>query len=186
MGIYDAMNKAVARAKGEWLYFLNAGDRFADALVLADLAAVIDSTTQPTRQPSVVYGDVVYFGERGQRRKRFQWLTRQRLLFGDLCHQAAFVRRELFAQHGNFDIRLRYNADFDWFIRVFKAQAPLRYVARDIALFHDAGAHATDNERCELERDQVRASYCPRPLWLLGHWALRLELKLRRVLGETT
>lgn len=180
-GIYDAMNKAVSRAAGEWVFFLNAGDRFADPGVLADISAELDSADQA---PGVVYGDVVYFGMKGQRRKRFHWLTRQRLIFGDLCHQAAFVRRNLFNRFGQFDLNLRYNADFDWFIRVFRSGTRLRYLQRDIALFHDAGAHVIAHEASETERDRVRARYMPRPLWFAGHLALRSELKLRKWLGQ--
>lgn len=185
-GIYDAMNKAVAQASGEWLFFLNAGDRFADQNVLGDIAAKIDSAMNRSASPAVVYGDVLYFGKRGQRRKSFHWLTRRRLLFGDLCHQAAFVQRRLFSKHGAFDISLRYNADFDWFIRVFRAREPLHYVARDVALFHDEGTHVVNRANCEAERDVVRGRYCPRWLWILGHWALRLELKVRRMVGQAT
>jgi len=180
-GIYDAMNKAVDRARGHYLFFLNAGDRFADANVLFDAATALDSGTQPT---DCLYGDVVYFGARGERRKRFHWLTRQRLLFGDLCHQAAFVRRDMFEAFGKFDLSLRYNADFDWFIRIFHKGARLHYLHRDIAHFHDAGAHALAHEASEAERNRVRARYLPRLLWLIGHWALRIELKLRRWRGQ--
>jgi glycosyltransferase involved in cell wall biosynthesis len=183
-GIYDAMNKAVARATGKWLFFLNAGDRFADARVLADVAAWIDAAEKGGKPPALLYGDVVYFGEQGQRRKRFNWLTRRRLVYGDLCHQAAFAQRALFLQHGNFDISLRYNADFDWFIRVFNAKEALLYIERDIALFHDAGAHVLNHERCEAERDVVRARYCPRYVWLAGNFLLRVVLKLRRHFGQ--
>lgn len=185
-GIFDAMNKAVDNATGEWLFFLNAGDEFADSLVLADIATAIDAVASQPKPSALVYGDVVYFGTKGQRRKRFHWMTRNRLVFGDLCHQSAFVQRRLFRKYGDFDITLRFNADFDWFIRIFKSPEPLLYIARDIALFHDAGAHVIHHASCEAERDRVRARYCYRPLWLLGHWALRVELKLRRLLGETT
>lgn len=183
-GIYDAMNKAVAAATGDWLFFLNAGDRFADDGVLASVAAEIDSAIGQGAVPDVVYGDVVYFGELGSHRKRFNWLTRRNLVYGDLCHQATFVRRALFARHGGFDTTLRYNADFDWFLRVFKAGASLQYLRRDIALFHDGGAHVVNHGRSEAERNSVRARYCARPQWLLGHWALRCELRLRRLLGD--
>jgi glycosyltransferase involved in cell wall biosynthesis len=182
-GIYDAMNKAVTAATGEWLFFLNAGDQFADPKVLADIAAAVDKANAA---PSVVYGDVMYFGDSGKRRRRFNWLTRKRLLFGDLCHQATFVRRDLFGTLGAFDTTLRYNADFDWLIKAFQHGARLQYVPRDIALFHDAGAHVLNREKCEAERNVVRARYCQRPLWLLGHWALRLELRIRRHFGKST
>jgi putative colanic acid biosynthesis glycosyltransferase len=180
-GIYDAMNKAIARASGEWLYFLNAGDAFADAHVIADVQRAIEAV--PAAE--LVYGDVVYFGDTGERRHRFHWLTRRRLLFGDLCHQAAFARRGLFHRHGTYDISLRWNADFDWFVRVFRAGARLQYLHRDIARFHDAGAHVQAAERTLIERNQVRARYLPLRLWRAGNLALRFELRLRRLLGQT-
>lgn len=180
-GIYDAMNKAVGLATGDWLFFLNAGDAFADAGALADVAAAI--MANPSAE--IIYGDVVYRGAKGDRRKRFHWLTRRRLLFGDLCHQAVFVRRELFDSIGSFDAGLRWNADFDWFVRAFRAGAHLHYLQRDIALFDDGGAHVQAGARSEAERNQVRVRYLPLPLWRLGNWALRVELKLRRLAGQT-
>jgi len=179
-GIYDAMNKAIALARGEWLFFLNAGDAFADARVLADVTSAMDAA--PAAE--IVYGDVMYFGERGERRHRFHWLTRRRLLFGDLCHQAVFSRRSLYLRHGLYDLRLRWNADFDWFLRVFRAGALLKYIPRDIARFHDAGSHVQHAERTLVERNLVRQRVLPLPIWRLGNWALRVELKLRRLAGQ--
>lgn len=180
-GIYDAMNKAVRLARGEYLYFLNAGDRLADAHVLRDIA--LAAAAAPANA-DIVYGDVVYFGDRGERRRRFHWLTRGRLVYGDLCHQAAFARRALFERHGDFDTALRWNADFDWFLRVFDAGATLRYVPRVVAWFHDAGAHVQARARSEAERDAVRARRVSRLRFRLGNGLLRVELKLRRLLGQ--
>lgn len=179
-GIYDAMNKAVALARGEWLFFLNAGDAIADQRTLFDVALAIDIAPGV----DVVYGDVLYCGERGVQRRRFHWVSRRRLLFGDLCHQAAFVRRDLFGRCGLFDTSLLYNADFDWFLRVFHGGARLRYVHRDVARFHDAGTHVQAGARHVNERNKVRARYLPLPLWQLGNWALRVEFKLRRMAGQ--
>lgn len=179
-GIYDAMNQAIASARGEWLYFLNAGDAFADEHVLADVARHIEQSADA----ELVFGDVVYFGDRGERRRRFHWLTRRRLLFGDLCHQAAFMRRNLFQRQGVYDTSLRWNADFDWFLRAFRSGADLRYLPRDIARFHDAGSHVQAAERCAAERNAVRERYIPMPLWRLGNLALRVEHRLRRMAGQ--
>jgi glycosyltransferase involved in cell wall biosynthesis len=177
-GIYDAMNKAVRLARGEWVYFLNAGDRLADEKTLADLVAA----ARP--QDGVVYGDVVYFGDHGERRKRFDWVTPGNLVYGDLCHQAAIARRRYFTEVGPFDLAYRWNADFDWLLKVVDTGAGLRYVPRDVAWFHDAGAHVANAQKSEAERDIVRAHHCsPRWRWLLGHGLLRARLKLRRIFG---
>lgn len=180
-GIYDAMNKAIDLATGDWLYFLNAGDAFADADVLADVKATVATQAQA----EVLYGDVAYFGVRGERLRRFHWLTRRRLLFGDLCHQAAFVRRALFDRHGRYDTTLRWNADFDWFLRVFAAGARLHYMHRVIARFHDAGAHVQAAQRSAAERHLVHARHVSAWLWKLGNLALRVEHRLRRLAGQT-
>jgi glycosyltransferase involved in cell wall biosynthesis len=176
-GIYDAMNKAVRIARGEWVYFLNAGDRLADPRTLADLVAA----ARP--EDGLVYGDAVYFGDRGERRKRFDWVSPRNLVYGDLCHQAVIARRRLFGKVGPFDLAYRYNADFDWLLKVVATGAGMRYVPRDVAYFHDAGAHVAAAQKSEAERDVVRAPHCPRWRWLLGHGALRVRLKLRRSLG---
>ena len=183
-GIFDAMNKALALATGEWVFFLNAGDAFADASTLADVAAALHA--DPGAAPDILWGDVLYVGAAGTRRRRFHWVTRRRLLFGDLCHQAVFVRRSLFNRVGPFDAALRWNADFDWFVRAFRAGVRLRYLPRDIARFDDGGAHVQAGVRSEAERNTVRARYLPLLPWRLGHLALRAELKLRRILGQTT
>lgn len=180
-GIYDAMNKAVKRARGEYLLFLNAGDRFSDNAVLTDVSAALD---REESRAELLFGDVVYFGKNGLRRKRFHWLTRSKLVFGDLCHQAVFSHRDLYTRYGAFDLAYRYNADFDWFIRVFNGGTRPQYVHRDIVHFHDAGAHVLAGEACRKERDIVRMKYSGRRAWLLGHWKLRVELKLRRIFGQ--
>jgi glycosyltransferase involved in cell wall biosynthesis len=186
-GIYDAMNKALALASGEWLFFLNAGDAFADPATLADVAAALQRAGEEggAGAPDILWGDVLYVGARGERPRRFHWVTRRRLLFGDLCHQAVFVRRALVARIGNFDASLRYNADFDWLLRAFGAGARLQYLRRDIARFDDGGAHVQAGASSAAERNLVRARHLPLPLWRLGNWALRLELKLRRLAGQT-
>lgn len=182
-GIYDAMNKGIGLARGRWVFFLNAGDAFAAPGTLQALRPLLQETG--ARAPEIAYGDVLYVGpSRGERRRRFHWVSRRTLLFGDLCHQAVFVRRDLFARLGLFDDSLRYNADFDWLLRAFRAGVRLRYVRQDIARFDDGGAHVQNHEKSQQERLRVRARHLPLPLWWIGHWALRAELKLRRALGQ--
>jgi glycosyltransferase involved in cell wall biosynthesis len=179
-GIFEAMNKALALSRGRWLYFLNSGDAFADPSVLTRICEVLDRT--PNEE--IVFGDVIYRGPHTERLRRFHWLTPGRLLFGDLCHQGTFCRHDLFERIGGFDTSLRYNADFDWFLRAIRAGAAMRYVPLVIAHFDDGGAHVQAGQRHAEERDRVRARHLPLPLWRLGHFLLRAELKLRRLAGQ--
>lgn len=179
-GIYDAMNKAVNLCSGRWLYFLNAGDLLYDDQVLHDVFLKI-TESDISSNTGVVYGNVVYYGDSGSRRKRFDWLKPHNLVYGDLCHQAAFSRRELYLGLGMFDKTLRFNADFDWFLRVFASGAGGMYIDRDVAFFHDKGAHVLNSVASEAERDIVRLRYVSRIKWLLGHWALRFQFKLKKI-----
>jgi glycosyltransferase involved in cell wall biosynthesis len=107
-GIYDALNKGIALATGEWLYFLGADD----ALVDVDVFSSIFSQQYDSK---FLYGDVAYgdtgkiYG--GEFTKRM--LTRQ-----NICQQGIFYRVELFKTLGNFD--LKYQLLADW---VFNMQA---------------------------------------------------------------
>jgi len=179
-GIFDAMNKAVSRARGHWLYFLNAGDAFASPDVLT---RVCEALRSPLKE-GILFGDVMYRGPDRELLRRFHWMTPSRLLFGDLCHQGTFSRREAFDRIGGFDASLKYNADFDWFLRAIRAGVGMRYLPLLIAHFDDGGTHVRAAERHTAERNLVRARYLPLPAWRIGHGLLRLELKLRKLLGQ--
>lgn len=115
-GIYDAMNNAMEKAKGDYLIFLNAGDTFHSAETLATLANVI----MDNDYPGVVYGQTNlvdsqrrYLGPRHLTAP--DELTLQSFAQGMLvCHQAFVVLRKL-AQP--YDLRYRFSADYDWCIR---------------------------------------------------------------------
>jgi glycosyltransferase involved in cell wall biosynthesis len=115
--VYDAMNRGVGMATGEWLYFLGADDTLYDAETLARVATFIGE-----HQPSdLVYGDVLW-GSTGSRYAGVFDLDR--LLFErNICHQAIFYRRELFASIGPYNLRYRICADWDFNIRCFSNPA---------------------------------------------------------------
>lgn len=118
-GLYDAMNKGIDRATGDYLCFLNAGDTFHSETALSDLVATLPEGALP----DVVYGEtaLVDAGRNFLRMRRLSapehltWRSFQKGML--VCHQAFFARREL-AEH--YDTAYRFSADFDWCIRIMK------------------------------------------------------------------
>lgn len=161
-GIYDAMNKGVQMAQGEYVFFLNSDDALHDPDVLADMAHAMDM--QP--DADLLYGNVVYTYPDRRVLRTFAHIDSHSLLVEDLCHQAAFARRSLFDRVGTFDCRFRINADYDWFIRVFQSGAHTCWIDRRVALFSVGGAHVQDVRKLAYERRQVRLQYMtPFALW---------------------
>lgn len=179
-GIFDAMNKAVALACGEWIYFLNAGDAFADNAVLADVAAGVDA--HPTAE--LLWGDMIYFGPAGEWLRRYRHVRRSTLVFDDLNHQAVFARRGLFERLGRFNLDFRTSADYDWLLRAFRSGATTHYMRRVIARFEVGGFHTADRAALVAEQRASRLQYVtPDALWL-GSQLARVRRRWRIAIGH--
>ena len=128
-GLYDAMNKGIARATGDYLCFLNAGDSFHTPDVLEKMVASIADREQ---LPDILYGETSEVNEERQfvRMRRLQapekldWRSFRNGML--VCHQAFFAKREIAP---SYDLTYRLSADVDWCIRVMK-------VSKDIVNTH--------------------------------------------------
>lgn len=124
-GLYDAMNKGLEMARGEYVVFLNAGDSFASPDTLSHYAAA--AAAAATGAPDIIYGDTVLVdsGDNvlGPRHLQApQLLTKESFSHGMLvCHQAFMVRREIAPL---YDMRYRFSADYDWTVRCIEATEP--------------------------------------------------------------
>lgn len=115
---YDAINKGIARASGEVIGFLHADDRYADAEVLARIAAAFADPTV-----DAVYGDLVYVSQTDTDRVIRYWRAGEyrpaRLRRGWMPpHPTLYLRRALYERHGGFDLRYRIAADYDLMLRL--------------------------------------------------------------------
>lgn len=118
-GIYDALNKGVARASGDVVGFLHADDVFAGTDVLAWVAAAFADPTV-----SAVYGDLQYVRKDDVSQVVRHWqsspFSRQQLEWGWMPpHPTLYVRREWYERIGGFDTRYRIAADYFSILRLF-------------------------------------------------------------------
>ena len=113
-GLYDAMNKGIRLATGDYVCFLNAGDELHED---DTLQLIVHSLTGLTELPDVIYGRTAIVDEEGHflRMRRLEPpenLTWRSFSQGMLvCHQAFFARRDRAVP---YDLRYRFSADFDW------------------------------------------------------------------------
>ena len=124
-GLYDAMNKALNMATGDYILFLNAGDKFHSTKVLTTVAKVAKENMKENKIPAVVYGDTEIVDDKGiflHRRHlsppdKLSWKSFKHGM--TVCHQAFFARVDL-AVKAQYNLSYRFSADFDWCIRVMR------------------------------------------------------------------
>lgn len=125
-GLYDAMNKALDLASGDYILFLNAGDKLNSKECLAQVAQKIEEVEDDL--PAVVYGYTNLVDKKGNflrpRRlappAKLTWKSFKRGML--VCHQAFFARTDL-AKRQPYDLRYKYSADFDWCVRILHEAA---------------------------------------------------------------
>jgi glycosyltransferase involved in cell wall biosynthesis len=125
-GIYDAMNKGLSIAEGEWIIFLNAGDQLADSGVLSNFCAPPDA--------DLAYGDAVILRPDGAR-PVFKAKPLEEMWKG-ICfsHQSLFTRKHI-AKKLRFSTRFKVVSDYDWYVRALSSGAKahsLNYVVSEI------------------------------------------------------
>ena len=164
-GVYDAQNKGIRLAHGEYCYFLNAGDTFcADDVLERMFSPNSLIASSPNRQPDILYGNEIIVDGNGQRSGIARGVENPS--FVDLynsCmkHQASFIHRSLFDKYGMYDADMRICSDFDWFFRViaFHDDVTLLYRDVDVAYFENTGLSYHSPELCAKERQQILDRY---------------------------
>lgn len=146
-GLYDAMNKGIARAKGRYIMFLNAGDALADDTVLARMAELA------RENPGVIYGQTQLVNAAREVIGKRHLTAPKRLTVNSflrgmvVCHQAFVVRRDLVPQ---YDLRYKLSADYDWCINVLKRSTANAYVGRTPVISYLAEGMTTRHHRASL------------------------------------
>lgn len=164
-GVYDAQNKGIRLAHGEYCYFLNAGDTFCNEHVLELIFKPLTFNLSPlTSTPDILYGNEIIVDGNGKRvgiARGVKNPTFVDLYNSCMKHQASFIRRSLFDKYGMYDADMRICSDFDWFFRViaFHDDVTLQYKDVNIAYFENTGLSYHSPELCTHERQQILDRY---------------------------
>ena len=163
-GLYDAMNKGIDRATGDYLVFLNAGDVFPSDDTLEYVEGCVG---EGENLPGVLYGDTDIVNDEGRflrhRRlsspKKLNWRS---FKWGMLvCHQSFYARTDI-ARQIHYNLHYRLSADVDWCIRIMKEaqqrHLPLRNVNAVITNYLDGGMSVQNHKASLKERFEVMRS----------------------------
>ena len=178
-GLYDAMNKAIDRAHGDYLIFLNAGDVFAAPDSLARIAS------KAQEGADVVYGQTQLVDTNrqvvGMRHltapEHLDWKSFKNGML--VCHQA-FVPKRAICEH--YDLNYRFSADYDWCIRVLRKSSSCAYVGNEpiVSFLSDGGLTKENHKRSLKERYNIMCQYYGTVPTMLRH----LKFAVRHLINK--
>jgi glycosyltransferase involved in cell wall biosynthesis len=165
-GIFDAMNRGLARCKGTYVHFLNAGDLFASPHVLSTAAVAL--STHP--ETDLLYGDVYCPNSERPYSLQPSRPTPFTLFRGTVCHQAWFLRTDAYRAVGGFDLTLRYKGDYDVLCHLLlKRHICARHESFCVAVYLGGGYSELNSEKSKTEFIKVQRRYMsPLRVWWYG------------------
>ena len=158
-GLYDAMNKGLKLAKGDFIWFMNAGDEINDKETVSRIAQSVVRESLPV--PDVLYGDTYFVDNEGEIQglrseitphrlpKNIKW---QDMKLGMLvCHQSFIVRKSIAPLYMENNL----SADVDWEIECLKRAKEVKYLDFVVAKYLTGGVSNQQLKRSLLDRYEV-------------------------------
>jgi glycosyltransferase involved in cell wall biosynthesis len=147
-GIYDAMNKGIRKARGEWIYFLGGDDILFDEHVLEKFALAARKYAF-----KLFYANVLVNGDTSWAKNQQVYdgyFDVSKLLTKNICHQAILYNKELFTEYGGFNVKYVVCADFDMNLRI-AAKYQMKHLDFISAIFNPGGASSTITDQAFME-----------------------------------
>ena len=181
-GIYNAMNKGIGMASGDYLQFLNSGD----CLVADNVLEKVYDALEHKGYPPILYGNMLksmsggkFYRDKGFAGKDISFLD---FYSGSLNHSSAFIRKDLFKKYGFYDESLQVVSDWKWFLQaiIFGGEKPV-YSDLDVSLFDMNGISETNRPLTIKERKGV-LDECVNPAILADYreWIPEIR-KMKRI-----
>ena len=146
-GIYNAMNKGIARAKGDYILFLNSGDTLYRNTTLQE-------ALEKCNDYDIVYGDAMFMHKKGARRWVYDdILTMKRMYEHSINHQSTFIKASLLKLQG-YDESYHIAADWKRFVEWLKEGKTFKHIDIIIANYDTTGLSTTNEDIAHAERDR--------------------------------
>ncbi|MBQ9142880.1 MAG: glycosyltransferase [Lachnospiraceae bacterium] len=150
--IYDGMNQATKQAKGEYYYFLNCGDFFAEETVLEQAAAAIKADKAREGRALIYYGNI-FDALRGQVVQSNPQIDDFACYRNVPCHQACIYHYSLFEERG-YEPKYRVRGDYEHFLwAYFHKKAQPKYMEVVIASYEGGGFSETKENRIRSKQE---------------------------------
>lgn len=170
-GIYDAMNKGVKKASGEWILFLNAGDYLYTTSIIQDIGEILIRNN-----PDILYGDCI-------QEYQSYWVydkasPLEKLPYQMIASHQSIVCKRSLLQDYPFDLSYKVCADFDFTCHMYKRGASFLYYPSPISVIEPVGFSSNHYKKNLEEKRKITSQYFPekkiqlylfytKKLWLL-------------------
>jgi putative colanic acid biosynthesis glycosyltransferase len=166
-GIYDAMNKGINAARGDWIYFLGSDDILYDNRTISDVVAYL------AKEESVVFGNIMYNNGKCVK-SRFNIYT---LLHNTVHHQSAFYNANLF-RNWSYDSGLRLIADYELNLRIYLNKMKYQQINKTIAICNQRGQSRSNLKQAFIETNLVRKKYVSGILGMILYFLYYIKFKI--------
>jgi glycosyltransferase involved in cell wall biosynthesis len=153
-GIYDAMNKGIDLASGEWINFMNAGDCFFDNKVLSNLFQ------NDLKDIDLFYGNHAVKNENTSLLKEVNVKNNNYKRNIPFCHQSLFVKSDLL-KNNLFDLQFKIAADYEQFLRLKSKNMQILHIPLTISIYLDGGISSVSREKLINEYYKIMKKYFP-------------------------
>lgn len=164
-GIYNAMNKGIRLAKGEYIHFLNSGDWLVDKQVVENMLKEMEMLKKQGEQTDIFVGNKIMVRPDGKIRKGKndkRPVTAFTFYRGTIEHTSAYIRRAMFDVVGMYDENLRIVSDWKWYFdAVLHHQVVVAFTDMYVSYFDNTGISSTNQVLDKAERRQILEQMLP-------------------------
>ena len=173
-GIYDAMNKGIAHANGDWIYFINAGDSLFSEKSIENLQLEKQNATD------VLYGNINIIDSLtrlGTFHNMQEVIDIKFLLKTNVCHQALIYKTKLFVDFRGYEVRYQICSDYDKLLQIFLGDKLIKKIDLTICNYLEDGRSRKNYVISNMERIAIIKSRIKLPpkYYVAYHYTLILR-----------